>query len=511
MLASGTVLQGRYRIDSRIGGGGMGAVYHAWGLHLKKWLAIKEMSEQFQSQKERDLAIAQFQKEASILANLDHPNLPKVLDYFEESGHHYLVMDFVEGKTLEEILKGSSTLPAEKGVIKWLLQILDVLEYLHLCNPPVIFRDLKPANIMLTPQGQIKLIDFGIAKIFDPTVKTGTAIRGTGSPGFSPLEQYGKGKTDARSDIYALGCTVYYLLTGLMPPESIDRLLHSERVVPIKDRNPSVSQSLAAAVDKMMELEADKRFQSVAGVKAALGGAAVASSVSAPSTTRAIVSSSLGAAGSPSMSVTTVSSEPAPSPLPLSPAKPARKSLLLHPVLIVLVLLGIVSAGYLAYRFQEEKAKIALKQPAESERNVEEVKKQKQTEETAKRKVEEAEKRKRAEEAAKKRTDKVKLPLEQDISRVRFKTGSISSTINWFADPSRTYGFKLKISEGQLMTIILSGNGRIAGVQRYYDHFSLPARSKKEKVWEGYLPDTTDYLILVTGSGRLSLYIEIPP
>jgi serine/threonine protein kinase len=165
----------------------------------------------------------QFLREAKILANLSHPNLPRVTDYFlEKTNGQYLVMDFVEGQDLQQMLEDRGGPFSEGQAAEWASQISDALAYLHSQSPPIIHRDIKPANIRITPAGKAVLVDFGIAKVFDPQVKTTVGARAV-SPGYSPVEQYGIGKTDRRTDIYALGATLYTLLTGVEPPESTQR------------------------------------------------------------------------------------------------------------------------------------------------------------------------------------------------------------------------------------------------------------------------------------------------
>ncbi len=190
LLEEGTVLQGRYRVVRRVGGGGMGWVYLAHDTRLAdKPCAVKELRQDpHLPPAEQEQAAAQFHREAAMLAHLSHANLPNVYDYFQEYERFYLVMDFVEGETLEQRLHRSPQGLPPETVVDWGVQLCDVLTYLHSQNPPVIFRDLKPANIMVTPQGQLKLIDFGVARLFDPSKGTDTLKMGTA--GYAPPEQY---------------------------------------------------------------------------------------------------------------------------------------------------------------------------------------------------------------------------------------------------------------------------------------------------------------------------------
>lgn len=216
LIEKDTILEGRYLIIKLVGRGGMGAVYKALDQRLQnRVVAIKEMSTSAVGQDNIALAVEAFEREAGMLINLDNPALPRVWDFFAGEQHRlYLVMDFIEGESLEAVLQRRGPIP-EAELLDWARQICAVLHYLHNHQPPVIFRDLKPANIMLTPQGRIKLIDFGIARHFKPGQNTDTVTYG--SVGFSAPEQYGQGQTDARSDIYSLGATLYYLITGINP------------------------------------------------------------------------------------------------------------------------------------------------------------------------------------------------------------------------------------------------------------------------------------------------------
>jgi hypothetical protein len=189
--------------------------------------------------------------------------LPNVSDYFEENGRFYLVMDYIEGKTLEARLIASPDGLPQEEVMEWALQLCDVLDYLHKQDPPVIFRDMKPANVMVTPEGQVKLIDFGVVRLFDPSKGTDTLKMGTA--GYAPPEQYaGKGQTTPRSDVYALGATLYELLTGDDPTE------HPFVFMPPRQLRPSVSQVLSDAVMQAVNMAPADRFPSIEAMKAVL-------------------------------------------------------------------------------------------------------------------------------------------------------------------------------------------------------------------------------------------------
>lgn len=264
-LASGTVVHGRYEVISLLGKGGMGAVYQVQDQKVfgKRW-ALKELVNTFADPADWAQATQQFKSEAKILVNLSHPNLPQVADFFSESGRQYLVMEFVAGETLEAILGKTPGFLPEATVLDWAAQLCDVLDYLHSQKPnPVIFRDLKPDNIMLTPGGTIKLIDFGIARIFDPAKKTDTLKMGT--IGYASPEQYaGHGQTDARSDIYALGVTLHRLLTRHDPSTQ-------PFVLPPPDKlNNRISQNTVQVILKATEIDPGKRYQSALAMKADL-------------------------------------------------------------------------------------------------------------------------------------------------------------------------------------------------------------------------------------------------
>jgi serine/threonine protein kinase/ABC-type Fe3+ transport system substrate-binding protein len=261
-LAAGELLYGRYRTAQLVGKGGFGAVYKAYDEHfqIQRVVAIKEMSDAQLSPTEKVQAIQAFRQEAELLVPLQHLNLPNVTDFFEEGGKAYLAMEFIEGKTLEDVQEDSPGPLAEKLVMGWALQLCDVLQYLHTQPQAIIFRDLKPPNIMVTKDGRIKLIDFGIARIFKSTaVKDTTSL---GSRGYAPLEQYGKGQTDARSDIYALGATLYDLLTKTTPADAATRRVNPSAFEEPRKLNPQLSVAVERIILKAMAEEPKDRFQS---------------------------------------------------------------------------------------------------------------------------------------------------------------------------------------------------------------------------------------------------------
>ena len=272
-LITGTVLENRYRIESLLGQGGMGAVYRAYDTRLQQAVAIKEnmMAAPGISPEAVAASRHQFEREALMLARLRHPNLPRVSDHFVTlEGNQYLVMDFIEGWDLAQILTRTRPLPEAK-VLAWISQACSALEYLHTQDPPIIHRDIKPQNIKVTSQGRIYLVDFGIAKIGGERSKTTTGALGV-TPGFSPPEQYAMAGTDARSDIYALGATLYTLLTGQVPPESITVQAGEARLIPPCQLNSTVSPVVQQAILAAMQARRTDRPQTVAEFQRMLSG-----------------------------------------------------------------------------------------------------------------------------------------------------------------------------------------------------------------------------------------------
>ena len=271
-LPLGTVLRSRYKIVELVGQGGMGAVYRAEDLRLEgRQCAIKEVGLDIEASPSLQAqAREQFHREASVLARLDHPNLPKVSDYFSEGDRDYLVMDFVSGRDLKELVdeaRRQGRFLEEKQVLAWAEQLCDALEYLHSQDPPVLHRDIKPANIKLTPGGIIKLVDFGLVKLLAPDdARTITILQGRGTVQYTPLEQYGgdTGHTDVRSDIYALGATLYHLLTNQPPADAKQRFLKPDSLIPPRSLNPNLSPRVERAILWAMEMHPDDRPASVA-------------------------------------------------------------------------------------------------------------------------------------------------------------------------------------------------------------------------------------------------------
>ena len=274
---SDTILRERYRLTNIVGQGGMGNVYRAEDIRLPGRLcAIKEVQADPNSTPEMQAqAQGQFLQEASILAQLDHPNLPKVSDYFREEGRDYLVMDYVPGHDLKQTLvENDGALPVNR-VLAWGRQIVDALKYLHAQDPPVLHRDIKPANIKLTPDGRIKLVDFGLVKVMrEDDARTITVVQGRGTALYTPLEQYGGdvGHTDARTDIYALGATFYHLLTNVSPPDAKVRFLNPASLRPPNELINVIPNSLSEAILWAMEMHPDERPLSISEFSEVLFG-----------------------------------------------------------------------------------------------------------------------------------------------------------------------------------------------------------------------------------------------
>lgn len=264
-LQANTVLLARYKILGVLGGGGQGSVYQARDLNfpdVRKLVAVKEMLNSATDVNLRASTLKTFQREANILATLSHSAIPKIFDFFDQNDRAYLVMEYINGSDLEMLLSKTKDLPMDK-IIEWAIDLCDVLDYLHKHQPePIIFRDMKPSNVMIDSLGKVRLIDFGIAKAFIPNVKN-TMI---GTEGYSAPEQY-KGNVSPLSDVYSLGATLHHVLTRrdprLEPPFSF-----AER--PITDFNSKAPPELVALVEKAVEFEPSKRWQSCAEMKSEL-------------------------------------------------------------------------------------------------------------------------------------------------------------------------------------------------------------------------------------------------
>ncbi len=253
-LPANYLLKDRYLIVRKVGQGGMAAVYQAIDTQQPgaQW-AIKEMSDAALSAKDRDFAVQSFLTEANLLRSLRHANLPVVVDVFAEGGKHYLVMEFVQGKSLQELLRQRGAPFTEAEVLPWAIQLCEVLTYLHSRTPKIIFRDMKPSNIMLTPDGRIKLIDFGIARFFKPGKTTDTMALGT--PGYASPEAV-SGQTDERSDIYSLCITLHQLLTLHDPLNSLFN------PPPLRSLNPVITVQMERIISRGLQNQRERRWQS---------------------------------------------------------------------------------------------------------------------------------------------------------------------------------------------------------------------------------------------------------
>ena len=277
-LPVGGILRDRYEIIDLVGQGGMGAVYKADDLRLRgRICAVKEiLPELISAPGMEDQAHDQFYREASILSRLDHPNLPKVSDFFNQDGREYLVMDFIPGQDLRQLVEDArrhDTFLPEASVLAWAGQLCDALTYLHTQDAPVLHRDIKPSNIKLTPRGVVKLVDFGLVKLLMPDEsRTVTVVQGRGTVAYTPLEQYGgdTGHTDVRSDIFSLGATIYHLLTGQPPADAKQRFLKPGSLVPPRDLNPRVSLRTERAILAAIAQHPDDRPATVDTLRALL-------------------------------------------------------------------------------------------------------------------------------------------------------------------------------------------------------------------------------------------------
>lgn len=340
-LAPGTLLGGRYRNLGLLGQGGFGAVYKASDERFKsrRTVAIKEMSDANLTPSEKIRALEDFRQEADLLVQLKHANLPDVSDFLEEGGKAYLVMEFIEGKTLEKVQEDAGRPLDEKMVMGWALQLCDVLAYLHTRPQPIIFRDMKPSNVMLTNIGQIKLIDFGIARVFKSSAAKDTTT--LGSRGYAPLEQYGRGQSDARSDIYALGATLYDLLTNSVPADAPTRRINPTSFVKPRQANPAISKETERIILKAMAENPGDRYQSANVMFSAIVSAGFSpgklpgytptqvnyATMPAPSTLPPTFPAQPPAANAPAATLPAATPSPVPLILPGSASSPAQATI----------------------------------------------------------------------------------------------------------------------------------------------------------------------------------------
>src|SRR5512147_1793946 len=264
-LERGALLHKRYRIVEILGQGGMGTVYRAVDENTGVDVAVKE------NLSATDEYARQFRLEAVILANLRHPNLPRVTDHFVIGDQgQYLVMDYIEGEDLRQRMERMGNITEDEAILIG-AAICDALAYLHTRKPPILHRDIKPGNVKITPDGHIFLVDFGLAKVLHGSQATTTGARAM-TPGYSPPEQYGTARTDPRTDIYSLGATLYAALSGIIPEDGLARAMDNTQLTPLRKRNSKVSRRLAAAIEKAMGIDPADRFQNAEDFKRALLG-----------------------------------------------------------------------------------------------------------------------------------------------------------------------------------------------------------------------------------------------
>jgi serine/threonine protein kinase len=264
-LERGALLHRRYRIVEILGQGGMGSVYRAVDENLGVDVAVKE------NLFTTDEYARQFRLEAVILANLRHPNLPRVTDHFVIGDQgQYLVMDYIEGEDLRQRMERMGNITEDEAVLIG-AALCDALAYLHTRKPPILHRDIKPGNVKITPDGHIFLVDFGLAKVLHGSQATTTGARAM-TPGYSPPEQYGTARTDPRTDIYSLGATLYAALSGIIPEDGLARAMDNTQLTPLRKRNSKVSRRFAASIEKAMGIDPADRFQNAEEFKRSLLG-----------------------------------------------------------------------------------------------------------------------------------------------------------------------------------------------------------------------------------------------
>jgi len=269
ILEKGTVLRNIYFINRPVSTSHVSRIYRGKNIQTQKDIIIKELLSDNLNVVEKQQIIEQFQFEAELLLRLKHINLPDIDDTFDADGKKYLIMEYIKGTKLSGIISNIEGYLNEALIIKWALELCDVIEYLHTRKPQaIIFRGLCPENIILSEQGHLKLIDFGISKLFDPKSRT-LAIAKTAKMHYSPMEQY-VAQTDEKSDIYSLGATLYFLVTKTPPPDSVDRIFQSMKVPSCRELNHNISAELENIILRAMELDARKRYDNIMEMKSAL-------------------------------------------------------------------------------------------------------------------------------------------------------------------------------------------------------------------------------------------------
>lgn len=322
-LAPNTLIHSRYQIVRQIGQGGMGAVYEAIDTRLSSRVALKQMLV------DGDQFSRAFEREAKLLANLRHPALPRVTDFFVDDVGHFLIMDFIVGDDLGKLLHQRGGPFPVGEVLRWASETLDTLEYLHGQNPPIIHRDIKPQNLKLTPHGSLSLLDFGLAKgiaILPTQMATSRSLFGY-SPQYAPLEQIQGTGTDVRSDLYALGATLYHLFTGFPPANSMSRaaaLINGQPspLRPAHELNPQVPYSVGAALMRALAMRADARPASAAAMHALLRDAQQAN----------VTPPTIAITPPPALPTIPANPRPVPAPPPIIPVSPRPASLPPQPI-----------------------------------------------------------------------------------------------------------------------------------------------------------------------------------
>lgn len=279
-LHPGTMLENRYLIQSMVGRGGMAGVYCARDMHFPntvKLVAVKEMMITTEDSFLRDSILSNFEREANILGGLSHPSIPHIADYFTEGNRSYLILEYIHGRDLEKTMEETQGFLPEKMVIQWAIEICDVLNYLHNFKPnPIIFRDMKPSNIMIDENNHVFLVDFGIAKVFQVGTK-GTMI---GTEGFSPPEQY-RGEATPQADIYSLGATLHYVMTKIDPREEAPFTFHERKIRTI---NSEISEVFESIIEHAIQYKPEDRYKNIQEMKSDLDRILAGEHIGSPST-----------------------------------------------------------------------------------------------------------------------------------------------------------------------------------------------------------------------------------
>jgi serine/threonine protein kinase len=370
MLTADTLLQNRYRILRLLGQGGMGAVYEALDERLDTTVALKETL--FADERLRK----QFEREARLLARMHHPALPRVSDHFSEGDGQFLVMQFIPGDDLSQMMtRKQGPFPPDQ-VLTWGDQLLDALDYLHTQDPPIIHRDIKPQNLKLTGRGQIILLDFGLAKgqaVGVSVVTTSASIFGY-TPNYAPLEQIQGLGTDARSDIYALSATLYHLMTGVKPPDALSRAAalvngQPDPLVAANEISAAIGPEIAGVLARAMSQNREQRYATASAMCDALKGTAEAATLVGRSEAATIIHAPSAAtlASGPTIASAGATAMPGETTVVRSPSeKPSR----LKPIAIgvaALVLIGVICGVFLAYQHRrntEAAVPVAAETPA---------------------------------------------------------------------------------------------------------------------------------------------------